>query len=60
MIAPIIAEVRRRRMEHTKRFNGDLHLICEALRRIDAIMGDRLVKAAPKRIQRDTKVQPSS
>lgn len=47
---PIVAEVRRHRMEHTKRFNSDLTLICEDLRRFEATLGDRVVKPQPKRV----------
>ena len=31
---PFVGEVRKYRMEHTRRFNGDLHLICEDLRKL--------------------------
>jgi hypothetical protein len=48
---PIVAEVRQYRMEHTKRFHGDLALICEDLRKLEAGMGDRLVKPQPKRLR---------
>jgi hypothetical protein len=30
---PIVDEIRRRRKEHADRFHGDLHAICEDLRR---------------------------
>jgi hypothetical protein len=30
---PIVEEIRKRRKEHTDRFHGDLHAICEDLRR---------------------------
>ena len=58
---PIVAEVRQYRMEHTKRFHGDLALICEDLRKREADLGDRLVsphqnavspKATRKRLDR--------
>ena len=48
---PIVAEVRQHRMEHTKRFHGDLALICEDLREREAALGDRLVSLQPKRLQ---------
>jgi hypothetical protein len=48
---PIVAEVRQHRMEHTKRFHGDLALICEDLRKREAALGDRLVSLQPKRLQ---------
>lgn len=48
---PIVAEVRQHRMEHTKRFNSDLALICEDLRKREAALGDRLISPQPKRLQ---------
>jgi hypothetical protein len=48
---PIVAEVRQHRMEHTKRFNSDLAMICEDLRKLEAGLGDRLVKPEPKRLR---------
>ena len=48
---PIVAEVRQHRMEHTKRFHGDLALICEDLRKREAGLGDRLVSPQPRRLQ---------
>jgi hypothetical protein len=47
---PIVAEIRQHRMEHTQQFHGDLRLICEDLRRIEATLGDRLVAQQPKRL----------
>jgi hypothetical protein len=47
---PIVAEVRRHRLEHTKRFNSDLRSICEDLRRFEATLGDRVVKSRPNRL----------
>jgi hypothetical protein len=47
---PIVAEVRKHRMEHTQQFHGDLHLICEDLRKIEAALSDRLVDPQPKRL----------
>ena len=48
---PIVAEVRQYRMEHTQRFNADLALICEDLRKLEAGLGDRLVSPQPRRLQ---------
>lgn len=45
---PIVEEVRRHRMEHTKRFNYDLGLIFDDLRKMEAGLGDRLVSARPR------------
>ena len=47
---PYVAEVRQHRMEHTRRFGSDLHLICEDLRSIDASLGERVVTLKPKRV----------
>ena len=30
---PFVAEVRKYRMEHTKKFNSDIHAICKDLRK---------------------------
>ena len=48
---PIVAEVRKYRAEHTRRFNGDLHLICEDLRKFERTLGDRVIQTAPRRLQ---------
>ncbi|MBU4270953.1 MAG: hypothetical protein KKE86_05110 [Planctomycetes bacterium] len=48
---PIVAEVRKHRMEHAKRFNFDLALICEDLRKLESELGDRLVRPQPKRMR---------
>jgi len=48
---PHIDEVRKFRMEHTKQFQSDLHLICEDLRQFESTLGDRVVVPEPRRIQ---------
>ena len=48
---PIVDEVRRYRMEHTRQFNSDLHEICEDLRKFESTLGDRVVRLEPRRIQ---------
>ena len=48
---PIIEEIRRVRQEHTHRFNGDLHAICEDLRRQERESGCRYVSFPPRRVQ---------
>lgn len=53
---PIVAEVRRHRMEHTKRFHSDLALICADLRKREADLGDRLVSPQPRRLRPTGKV----
>jgi hypothetical protein len=45
---PIVEEVRKYRMEHTQRFGGDLHKICEDLRKKDQTMKNRLVRLSPR------------
>jgi hypothetical protein len=45
---PIVDEVRRHRMEHTRKFGGDLKLICEDLRRIQRETGRQVVRWPPK------------
>ena len=47
---PIVAEVRKYRAEHTRRFNRDLHLICEDLRKFERTLGDRVIRTAPRRL----------
>jgi hypothetical protein len=47
---PIVEEVRKYRMEHTRRFGGDLHLICEDLRKKEKALGDRLVHLKPRKL----------
>ena len=43
---PIVEEVRRYRMEHTRKFGGDLKRICEDLRRIQRESGCQVVRRA--------------
>jgi hypothetical protein len=57
---PHVDEVRKHRMEHTRRFNGDLHLICEDIRRFEATLKERIVERGPRRIQADRKSGASS
>ena len=45
---PIVEEVRRHRMEHTRKFGGDLKLICEDLRHIQRESGCQVVRRPPK------------
>jgi hypothetical protein len=48
---PIIAELREHRMEHTRRFHGDIALICEDFRKLEAGLGERLVSPQPRRLR---------
>jgi hypothetical protein len=54
---PIVDEVRKHRIEHTRRFNCDLHQICEDLREFEATLGDRVVRLEPKTIQPTTRAE---
>jgi hypothetical protein len=51
---PIVEEIRKFRMEHTKKFGGDLAAICADLRRIQIASGHEVVRLPPKRME-DTK-----
>ena len=35
---PYVEEVRKHRMEHTRQFNSNLHLICEDLREFESCL----------------------
>ena len=48
---PIVQEVRKHRMEHSSRFEGNLDLICDDLRKAEEKYADRLVKPNPKPIE---------
>lgn len=48
---PIVDEIRRIRQEHTDRFNGDLHAICEDLRRQERESGREYVSFAPRPVR---------
>ena len=54
MTDPIVEEVRRYRMEHTRKCKSDLALICKDLRAIQARCGHRVVRLSPKRLQPTT------
>ncbi len=47
---PIVEEVRAARMEHTRKFKGDLKLICADLRRIQEEFLQRVVRVEPNRL----------
>jgi hypothetical protein len=46
---PIVDEVRKHRMEHTRKFNGNLSAICEDLRAIQRASGHKVVRLPAKR-----------
>lgn len=47
----IVDEVRKHRMEHTKKFHGDLAAICEDLEAIQASSGHTVVRLPAKCIE---------
>ena len=49
---PIVAEVRKHRMEHTRKFGGDLDAICADLRAIQGASGYEVVRLAPRKLRR--------
>lgn len=60
MTDPIVEEVRRHRMEHTRKFGGDLKAIFEDLRKVQAKYADRVVRLPPRRIEKPKDQQASS
>jgi hypothetical protein len=48
---PIVEEVRKWRMEHTKRFGGDLCAICADLRPIQEASGHEVVRLTPRKLK---------
>jgi hypothetical protein len=46
---PIVAEVRKHRMEHTKKFGGDLAAICADLHSVQKISGHVVVRLEPRK-----------
>jgi hypothetical protein len=48
---PIVEEVRKYRMEHTRRFGGDLAAICADLRKIQSASGHEVVRLPPRRLK---------
>ncbi len=51
MIDPIVRQVRRHRMEHTRKFHGDLDAIYRDLLKVQQTLADRVVRLPPKRIK---------
>jgi hypothetical protein len=49
---PIVEEVRKHRMEHTRKFRGDLSAICADLRSIQMASGHDVVRLPPRKIKR--------
>jgi hypothetical protein len=46
---PIVEEVRRIRDEHAKKFNYDLHAICEDFRKMQSSSGHTVVSRQPRK-----------
>jgi len=47
---PIVEEVRKHRMEHTRKFGGDLSAICDDLRSIQNASGYEVVRLPPRKL----------
>jgi len=52
---PIVEEVRKLRMEHTRKFGGDLTAICADLRAVQTASGHTVVRLSPRRVDPTTK-----
>jgi hypothetical protein len=48
---PIVEEVRKYRMEHTRKFRGDLAEICADLRSIQIDSGHQVVRLPPRKLE---------
>jgi len=57
---PIVAEVRKHRMEHTRKFKGDLRAICEDLQAIERASGHKVVRLPARKVKpkKRTKASP--
>jgi hypothetical protein len=45
---PVVSEIRRHRMRHTRKFHGDLDAIYQDLLRVRKTMGHKIVTLPPK------------
>lgn len=45
---PIVDEVRKHRMAHTRKFHGDLAAICDDLQAVQKASGHELVRLTPR------------
>ena len=48
---PIVEEVRKYRMEHTRKFRGSLSAICADLRKLQSTSGHKVVRLTPKKAE---------
>lgn len=55
---PIVEEVRKHRMEHARKFEGDLRAICADLRAIQRACGQQVVRLPPRRLGRPKQAGP--
>ena len=46
---PIVDEVRKHRMEHTQKFQGDLSAICADFQAIQSSSGHKIVRLSPRK-----------
>jgi len=55
---PIVEEVRKHRMDHTRKCGGDLDAICADLRAIQGASGYEVVRLAPRKLRRTKRRTP--
>jgi hypothetical protein len=48
---PIVEEVRKYRMEHTRKFRGDLSAICADMRSVQEASGHEVVRLSPRKLE---------
>jgi len=48
---PIVDEIRNYRMEHTRKFRGDLSAICKDLRSIQEASGHKVVRLPARKVE---------
>jgi hypothetical protein len=48
---PIVKEVRKQRMAHTRKFKGDLDAICADLKSVEQSSGHKVVRLKPRKIK---------
>lgn len=60
MVDPIVAEVRHAREAHAKKFNFDIHAICEDLRLIESRCDHPLASFEPKKLKANKRIQQTS
>jgi hypothetical protein len=48
---PIVEEVRKHRMDHTRKFRGDLSAICADMRSVQIVSGHKIVRLTPRKTE---------